>query len=187
MNLDVVVQMVMEALVDNITLDLNEWSALFDELKEKESLSSDAKLAEALGVTGGYICSVRKGRKNVSIELAKTIFDRLGRPEDVYKHNELFLPIKVRKEQKYNIEIYRFVKMRARGYCQLCEGKAPFRGPDGMPYLEVHLIVPIREGGSNIPENMVALCPNCHQKIKISPSPQEIEKLKKLSEEYSKL
>lgn len=173
--------------MDNFTRDLAEWSALFDEFKEKESLSSDAKLAEALGVTRGYICSVRKGRKNVSIELAKTIFERLGRSEDVYRYNELFIPIKVRKQQKYDIKICHFVKMRAQGCCQLCESKAPFKDPDGMPYLEIHLVVPIKEGGVAAPENMVALCPNCRRKISISPSPQEIEKLKKLSEEYSKL
>lgn len=170
----------MEALVDNLALDLDEWSALFDELKEKESLSSDAKLAETLGVSRGYICSVRKGRKNVSIELGKKIFDRLGRSQDVFNHNDLFVPIKIRKQRKYNIAIQCLVKRRAQGHCQLCQREAPFLCPDGTPYLEVHHIVQAREGGEKNPEYMVALCPNCHRKINLCPSPQEIEKLEEL-------
>lgn len=57
----------------------HDWSVLLDELKQKEGIPSDAKLAAELGVTGSYICSVRKGRKRLSVELARVVLSRLGK------------------------------------------------------------------------------------------------------------
>lgn len=53
----------------------------------------------------------------------------------------------------------------ANGYCEDCKQKAPFfRKSDGTPYLEVHHIIPLSQGGKDCLENTVALCPNCHRK-----------------------
>jgi len=160
-----------------------DWPTLFDELKDKESLSSDAKLAESLGVSRGYICSVRKGRKNISLELAKKIFSRLGRTFETQNLERLLVPVKVRG-YTYNMNaIKREVISRANGMCQLCDMKAPFYDKNGMPYLEMHYIVPIANGGSDTLENIVALCPNCHKKIVISPSDEDKHKLEFLTKE----
>jgi 5-methylcytosine-specific restriction protein A len=53
---------------------------------------------------------------------------------------------------------------KARGHCELCGGEAPFMDDDGFPFLEVHHIKPLAEGGADIVENAVALCPNCHRR-----------------------
>jgi len=54
----------------------------------------------------------------------------------------------------------------ASGYCQCCEQKAPFnRRTDGSPYLEVHHIIPLAEGGEDIIDNVIAVCPNCHREL----------------------
>ncbi|HGS4683979.1 TPA: HNH endonuclease [Vibrio parahaemolyticus] len=54
----------------------------------------------------------------------------------------------------------------ANGVCERCKMKAPFfRAKDGTPYLEVHHIERLSEGGVDILENTVALCPNCHREL----------------------
>jgi predicted HNH restriction endonuclease len=53
---------------------------------------------------------------------------------------------------------------RAKGICQDCKNKAPFnKKSDGKPYLEVHHIISLSEGGDDTVENAIALCPNCHR------------------------
>ncbi len=53
---------------------------------------------------------------------------------------------------------------RANGFCERCNNPAPFlRDSDNTPYLEVHHIVSLAEGGDDTVENVKALCPNCHR------------------------
>jgi hypothetical protein len=52
---------------------------------------------------------------------------------------------------------------RANGTCELCNKPAPFNKPTGEPFLEVHHVIALAEGGPDIVENAVALCPNCHR------------------------
>jgi 5-methylcytosine-specific restriction endonuclease McrA len=52
---------------------------------------------------------------------------------------------------------------RSKGVCDLCHAIGPFRCADGRPFLEVHHIVPLSEGGSDTLENVAAVCPNCHR------------------------
>jgi 5-methylcytosine-specific restriction protein A len=60
-------------------------------------------------------------------------------------------------------KVVAFVEERAQGKCELCRSAAPFNRPDGTPFLEVHHVIPISEGGEDTPENTAALCPNCHR------------------------
>lgn len=60
------------------------------------------------------------------------------------------------------------VRARANGHCDLCQAPAPFRRQDGTPYLEVHHITPLAEGGLDHEDNAVALCPNCHRRCHYS-------------------
>ncbi len=55
---------------------------------------------------------------------------------------------------------------RANGICEKCKEKAPFiRKKDNTPYLEVHHMVPLSEGGPDTLDNVIAICPNCHRKM----------------------
>lgn len=56
---------------------------------------------------------------------------------------------------------------KAKGKCQLCLKLAPFKNAVGKPYLEVHHIEWLSNGGEDTPENVAALCPNCHRKMHI--------------------
>jgi 5-methylcytosine-specific restriction enzyme A len=53
----------------------------------------------------------------------------------------------------------------ADGICQACGNEAPFVGKDGEPYLEVHHLYRRGDGGPDQPDNVIALCPNCHRQV----------------------
>ena len=161
-----------------------EWATIFDEIREKESLTSDAKLAESLGVTRGYISSVRKGRKGVSLKLAKLIFSRLDKTFETETLERLFIPKKVRLRTENLGALRSLVISRASGLCQLCGNPAPFNSPGGEPYLEIHHVIPSRDGGEDSPKNLVALCPNCHRKINLAPTDTDLETLKSNIKSY---
>jgi 5-methylcytosine-specific restriction enzyme A len=69
---------------------------------------------------------------------------------------------KIFERNQYVAEL---AKRRAKGICQLCGRPAPFKDKRGNPYLETHHIQWLSEGGEDIIENTVALCPNCHRKM----------------------
>lgn len=52
----------------------------------------------------------------------------------------------------------------ANGHCEGCSKPAPFVGVDGLPYLEVHHVMPLSDHGSDRVTNAAALCPNCHSR-----------------------
>ncbi|HNG81881.1 MAG TPA: HNH endonuclease signature motif containing protein [Burkholderiaceae bacterium] len=63
-----------------------------------------------------------------------------------------------------NPDVVAEVLWRADGYCEYCRCPAPFsRRTDKSPYLEVHHIKMLAEGGEDTVDNAVALCPNCHR------------------------
>lgn len=54
--------------------------------------------------------------------------------------------------------------LRADGLCEMPECEiALFLREDGRPYLEVHHIDPLSNGGLDVLENVAALCPRCHR------------------------
>lgn len=53
----------------------------------------------------------------------------------------------------------------ANGICEFCGQPAPFVGADGAPFLEVHHPRLLSQGGPDTPENVVAVCPNCHRRL----------------------
>ncbi len=64
-----------------------------------------------------------------------------------------------------NPYVAEYAKRRANGICQDCHQAAPFVVKrTGEPYLEVHHVVPLAKGGTDTPDNVIALCPNCHRR-----------------------
>lgn len=51
----------------------------------------------------------------------------------------------------------------AKGQCECCGSPAPFLDSDGLPFLEVHHVRRLADGGSDTVSNAVAICPNCHR------------------------
>ena len=65
---------------------------------------------------------------------------------------------------------------RARGICQLC-GKPGFVTTTGKIYLETHHVIPLGEGGSDSPSNVVALCATDHRRAHFDAENEQLRKL----------
>lgn len=64
-----------------------------------------------------------------------------------------------------NVTIKTYALTRANGVCEACLTPAPFLTKNGIPYLEVHHIVELSKGGADSPDNVAAICPNCHARV----------------------
>lgn len=65
-----------------------------------------------------------------------------------------------------NPDVVAEVLYRARGICERCQQVAPFvRRKDNSPYLEVHHLRHLSQGGEDTVANAIALCPNCHREL----------------------
>lgn len=58
-----------------------------------------------------------------------------------------------------------WVLNNSNGICEACLQPAPFVRADGSPYLEVHHLLPLSEGGEDTTRNALAVCPNCHRRL----------------------
>lgn len=58
-----------------------------------------------------------------------------------------------------------YVLREANGHCECCMNPAPFEKRNGLPYLEVHHVLPLSSGGSDKVSNAIAACPNCHREL----------------------
>ncbi|CAM4313023.1 HNH endonuclease [Erysipelothrix aquatica] len=63
--------------------------------------------------------------------------------------------------------ISEYVKRISKGVCGLCDNFAPFNDKNGHPYLHSHHIEYLSNGGLDVIENCIAVCPNCHEKIHV--------------------
>lgn len=57
-----------------------------------------------------------------------------------------------------------YVFARAKGVCEHCGEPAPFVTTVGTPFLEVHHIRRLSDGGPDDPRFMIGVCPNCHRR-----------------------
>lgn len=60
-----------------------------------------------------------------------------------------------------------WVLFQAKGICESCDLPAPFDAIDG-PFLEVHHVRHLAEGGQDTISNAIAICPNCHRRLHYS-------------------
>lgn len=89
-------------------------------------------------------------------------------------NKELIKPIGVAKPFKSTtkVDVYlrcpdvvSYILKISNGVCENCSKPGPFINSLGIPYLEVHHVIPLSKGGPDTPENCVALCPNCHKAL----------------------
>lgn len=62
-------------------------------------------------------------------------------------------------------DVKEYVMARADGLCEGCDEPAPFMDNNGDPYLHAHHIHELSSGGSDTPNTVIALCPNCHYRV----------------------
>lgn len=70
-----------------------------------------------------------------------------------------------------------WIQQNAAGVCEGCGKRAPFVVEDGSPFLEVHHVRRLADGGSDKITNAVALCPNCHRRAHLSRDRDEFKAL----------
>jgi 5-methylcytosine-specific restriction protein A len=80
-----------------------------------------------------------------------------------------------------NQYVVQYVRRRASGRCELCANLGPFVVSDGLPFLEVHHVKWLSDGGEDTTENIVALCPNCHRKMHLINSEDDVNQLLKVT------
>ena len=70
----------------------------------------------------------------------------------------------ISKEYKRDSDISQYIKRRAQGHCEYCNNLGPFELEEDIYYLESRHVEFLSEGGIDVLENIVALCPSCHRK-----------------------
>lgn len=83
-----------------------------------------------------------------------------------------------------------WILQEAEGVCELCDSNSPFIKDNGKPYLEVHHVLPLANGGSDTVSNAVGVCANCHRALHYSKSRNELantlyKKVARLVDEYN--
>ncbi|WP_319025684.1 HNH endonuclease [Acidithiobacillus caldus] len=67
-----------------------------------------------------------------------------------------------------------WVLAEAAGICEWCGLPAPFTREEGSPFLEVHHVLRLADGGEDTIYNTVALCPNCHRELHYGAKKREL-------------
>jgi 5-methylcytosine-specific restriction enzyme A len=70
--------------------------------------------------------------------------------------------------RKRSAAIKAYAIKRSNGICGGCDQPAPFSKPNGLPFLEVHHVNRLSDGGIDHPNAVIALCPNCHRRAHYS-------------------
>ncbi len=88
------------------------------------------------------------------------------RAEDAARENPVREHVTLTSSQYYrSTPVKEYAKARANGMCECCVEPAPFKDKEGEPYLEVHHVDELGDGGADRPDRVVAVCPTCHMRI----------------------
>jgi len=68
-------------------------------------------------------------------------------------------------QYKRDPKVVAWVINEANGICENCDNDAPFLKDDSSPFLEVHHLRRLADGGTDTTSNAVAVCPNCHREL----------------------
>lgn len=127
----------------------------------------------------------------VSSTLLDDVYDKQEKSAEMMDVDELarlaelsFSPASSRKTYTNtyirNPYIAAYTRRRADGKCELCGKPAPFSDKNDRPYLESHHIQWLSKGGYDSVGNTAALCPNCHKRMHVVDSSDDIQKLMEL-------
>jgi 5-methylcytosine-specific restriction endonuclease McrA len=146
-------------------------------------------ISYVLSVLGRDWLNGLKPAKNVGANIAIVIEQLIGEIEGKHLNPRAEFEVKVRDDlrkpnlpkplgnnhpayltatvtqYKRDASVKAWILQNANGHCECCASPAPFIGSDGFPYLEVHHVRHMADGGTDTLSNTVALCPNCHREI----------------------
>ena len=163
---------------------------------------SQKDLAKQLGISNSLLSRYENGQAEPSLSTVKRIAKILNVDyrmliDDTYAEQHTNSYYFERMEYYANafyssfyrkdpsVRVYELMAItHAEGKCELCGNEAPFIDKSGTPYLEVHFVDWLSEGGEPIPTNMVALCPNCHRRIQVLRDPEDKQILKEVAAKH---
>ena len=118
---------------------------------------------------------IKKSREIIERKISRLDDDKLEVMAK-YSDGKMYETGVLEKGFEKNPFVREFVLRRAGERCELCGMKSPFE-VKGRPYLEIYHIKKFRDGGRDVIENEVALCPNCIKKMQILNLPADKKKL----------
>ncbi|MFW9078041.1 HNH endonuclease [Pseudomonas sp. P2757] len=131
------------------------------------------RIKEILAKRG--IQAIRKDEKR-GIPLAPFQLVEVTAPQ----HNETPVGVLNPKETSSTVvrlaraqSVKKWVLKYSHGICEGCGQTAPFISANGRPFLEVHHVKHLIDGGTDRICNTVALCPNCHRRCHHSSDKEE--------------
>lgn len=114
------------------------------------------------------LADIDDSRTEQSVELDSLDLQQL-RDQALKSSAESRTPIEKKTQVRIRSEaIKRYARGRAAGSCESCLAPAPFTTASGEPYLEVHHVMRLSDGGPDHPSFVVAICPNCHRRAHYS-------------------
>ena len=110
-----------------------------------------------------------------SLEESGNLTELRRRAEDAARENPVREQVTSTSPQYYrSTPVKEYAKARANGVCEYCGEPAPFEDEEGEPYLEVHHVDELGEGGADSPARVVAVCPTCHMRIHYGADGEEL-------------
>lgn len=107
--------------------------------------------------TSNYFVLEKKVNSLIKTEISK--------PRGYYEPNKKMQQVLAYERDP---QVKAWVLKQSNGVCEACDLPAPFIKSNGEPYLEVHHVLPLAEGGSDTVNNTVSVCPNCHRMLHYS-------------------
>ncbi|MGO3058011.1 HNH endonuclease [Halomonas sp. AOP43-A1-21] len=88
--------------------------------------------------------------------------ESLSKPDGIKEPEKIYTQV---TNYSRDPKVKAWVLKEAAGICESCGSDAPFTTAEGEPFLEVHHLRRLADGGSDTVENAIALCPNCHREM----------------------
>lgn len=102
--------------------------------------------------------------ETVAPESVAADLDSLRRAATTAAPKDVATTVRIRDVYLRSAAVKQYALARADGACEACGVAAPFMLPSGQPFLEVHHLDRLADGGPDRPDRVAGVCPNCHRR-----------------------
>ena len=118
-----------------------------------------------IGLYLAYIPTADEGELDEKVHSIRKSISTTDRPEGQQQPQKICLTTSSYVRDPF---VKAWVLENAKGNCESCGSPAPFLNYNDEPFLEVHHVILLAEGGSDTICNTIAVCPNCHRRFHYS-------------------
>lgn len=152
--------------------------SLSESSENPDTVSGSGSAAEASDTDKSELVNSVGQPLDASLEERGDLTELRDRAEDAARNNSVREQVTSTSSQYYRSNrIKEYAKARADGVCECCGEPAPFADEGGEPYLEVHHVDELGEGGADHPNRVVAVCPTCHRRVHYGNDGKELNSL----------